>query len=97
MTEQTEHISIRTYVNVFIALLVLLVATVGVTAFDLGVLNLPVALLIAGVKTTLVLMYFMHLKPASGLVRLFALAALVWLGFLIVLALSDYVTRGWVL
>ena len=46
----------------FIALLFLTVITVGVAQFDLGALDMPVALLVAGVKASIVSLFFMHLR-----------------------------------
>ena len=42
--------------------MVLTVVTVGVAQFDLGSLDMPVALLVAGVKASLVCLFFMHLR-----------------------------------
>jgi cytochrome c oxidase subunit 4 len=44
------------------ALMVLTIVTVAVTYVDLGLMNLVVALLIATVKASLVITYFMHLR-----------------------------------
>ena len=50
------------YFKILLALIVLTILTVAVTSVELGPLTVAVALLIAGVKSTLVLLYFMHLK-----------------------------------
>jgi cytochrome c oxidase subunit 4 len=58
------------------ALLVLTAVTVGATWFDLGNLNLWIALGIATVKASLVILYFMHLRydrPVNALVLIVAL------------------------
>ncbi len=61
--EVHEHISpVSTYVKVFVALLVLTALTYGVSYMDLGNASLPVAMLVAFAKASLVCMYFMHLK-----------------------------------
>tara|TARA_Y100000766_G_C18413931_1_gene368767 strand:+ start:49 stop:489 length:441 start_codon:yes stop_codon:yes gene_type:complete len=49
-------------IGTFIALLFLTVITVGVAQFDLGSLDMPVALLVAGVKASIVSLFFMHLR-----------------------------------
>lgn len=57
-------------------LLFLTFLTVAVTWFDLGDLNLVVALLIAVVKASLVLLFFMHLRwdrPFNAIVLIFSL------------------------
>jgi len=83
----------RSYVLVYLALLLLLGATIGAAYMDLGPLNLALTLLIATLKAGLVLVFFMHIRESSGLVRFFALAGLIWLVILIGLTLSDYLTR----
>jgi cytochrome c oxidase subunit 4 len=55
-------VPLKVLAAVFLALLVLTVVTVAVTAVELGNLNLYVALAIAGLKATLVVLYFMHLR-----------------------------------
>lgn len=49
------------YFDIWVALLLLTVITVTVAFFDLGVLNLVVALGIATLKAALVTLFFMHL------------------------------------
>jgi cytochrome c oxidase subunit 4 len=92
----TEHVESRTtYVVVFIALLILLVLSIIVARFDLGYANTFVALAISMVKTVLIMLYFMHLRHSSALLRVVALGGLLWLAIMIILAFSDYPTRSW--
>lgn len=90
---------LRTYFGVFATLLVLTGVTTGVAYVDLGALNTTVALLIAGVKATCVILIFMHVKFSGRLIWLFAGAGFAWLVILIAMTLSDYRTRqmldGW--
>jgi cytochrome c oxidase subunit 4 len=89
-------ISIRGYFAVFVALLALTALTTGVAFLDLGgVGNVAVALAIAAGKAALVALYFMHLRYSSRLTVLFAGAGIFWLGILLVLTMSDYLSRGW--
>jgi cytochrome c oxidase subunit 4 len=95
-----QHITVRQYAEIFAALMGLLVLTVAAALipFDrwhLAALGISVALTIAAVKATLVVLYFMHVKMSSALTKVFVVASLVWLAILIGLTLSDYVTRGW--
>ena len=54
---------VRAYIGVFVALAIATVITVAASTIDLGGhLNMGVALLIAGVKASLVAAIFMHLK-----------------------------------
>jgi cytochrome c oxidase subunit 4 len=50
-------------------LLVLTAGTVGVSRIHLGVLNIWIAITIASVKATFVLLFFMHLKYESRVLK----------------------------
>jgi cytochrome c oxidase subunit 4 len=90
-----EHIlPVRTYLAVYGALLVLLVATVGAAFVDLEPLNFTVTMVIAIAKAALILLIFMHVRYAEKLVWVFSTAAFLWLTILIWLTLNDYFTRG---
>ncbi len=94
-TEGTPHgTRYRTYVRVWLGLLILTGATVSLAGMNLGRLAILSALLIAGVKSGLVLLYFMHLK--SERLSLFKVAVPLALGvFLvfIILTFSDVAFR----
>ena len=53
------------------------------------------ALTIAVTKALLVALIFMHLRHSPRLTLFVAAASLLWLGLLIVITASDYVTRSW--
>ncbi len=90
-----HHVSsVKSYVLVFAALMVLTVLTVIVAQFDLGWANDVVALTIAVTKALLVILFFMHVKYSTRLTTLTALAGFFWLALLILITLSDYATRG---
>lgn len=86
---------VRTYVLVFLALMVLTFTTVAVSRVELGEFNVVVAVTIAVVKATLVALFFMHVKDSSATTKLFIAAGLVWLIILLTFVLSDYLSRGW--
>ena len=91
----TEHItSVRTYVLVFIALMVLTAMTVMVAFQDFGAWNDVVALTIAVIKASLVVLFFMHIYRSARLSKLVVVSGLLWLAILIGLTLSDYLSRG---
>ena len=94
--EQHEHhvVSPRIYLVIFASLMVLTVVTVAASRYDFGPANTVVAMAIAVLKATLVVLFFMHVKYSSRLVQLLVAAAFLWLALLIAGALSDYVTRG---
>ena len=87
-------VATRTYLIVAGVLLVLLGLTLAVSFLPVGPWRLAVGLLIAGVKASLVAVIFMHLRWSSPVMRLFAVAGLVWLAILLTLTLTDYLTRG---
>jgi cytochrome c oxidase subunit 4 len=59
----------------------------------LGLLNTPIAMLIAFVKAALIVLVFMNVGYAPPLVRVFAAAGFLWLTILLVLTFSDVLTR----
>ena len=93
----SEHIvPLRIYVTIFLALLVGTTLTVWAGLHDFpGKLNLIIALTIAVIKATLVVLYFMHIRYSSRLIWVVFTSALFWLVILFALTFSDYWTRGW--
>lgn len=89
------HPSPRAYAAVFFALLLLTATTVGAAFVDLGPFNLPAALLIAALKATLVVLYFMHVRFSARIIWIVAGAGFLWLAHLIGGVLADYFTRPW--
>ena len=93
----SEHIvPVRIYVTIFLALLVGTGLTVMAAFIDFPwQLNTIVALTIATIKATLVVLFFMHVRYSTRLVWVIVAAALFWMGILFALTLSDFYTRGW--
>jgi len=89
-----EHPTVRAYLMVYAALMVLLVATVVLAFIDLHV-NFLVSMIIAVIKATMVVLIFMHVRYNEKLVWIFAGASFLWLAILFALSLNDYLTRGW--
>jgi cytochrome c oxidase subunit 4 len=87
------HPTTRVYVAVFIALMVLLALTVGVSEIHFGAMNFAVAVAIASMKALLILLFFMHVRYSEPLTWLVAGAGFFWLAILFALTLSDYFTR----
>jgi len=83
----------RTYIIVWIALLILTVLTWGVSYINLGMGNVAVALLIASLKAALVALFFMHLRYENRLVWAFALVPLLFLALIIFGTLADTMSR----
>lgn len=91
----TDTSSTRTYVIVFVALLVLTALTVGAAFIDLRGLNNTAALVIAATKAALVVTYFMHVRHSTGLIKATIAAGGIWLAILIGLTVGDYISRPW--
>ncbi|HWP46708.1 MAG TPA: cytochrome C oxidase subunit IV family protein [Candidatus Limnocylindrales bacterium] len=91
-----EHVeSKKVYFTVFVVLMVLTFITIQVAFMDLGWLNNILALGIAVCKATLVALFFMHVRYSTRLTWVVILGGLFWLGIMIALTLSDYLTRSW--
>ena len=84
---------LKTYLTIFGALMVLTAVTVGVAYAELGALAGPIALLIAAVKATLVILYFMHVKYETKLIGLWALSGFIFVAILIVITLGEFAGR----
>jgi len=85
----------KLYILVFTALIVLTGLTTGVAFINLGKWNTVAALVIAVCKASLVVLFFMHLRWSSNLLRIVVASSLLWLAILIGLTLSDVFTRDW--
>ena len=83
----------RTYAAAYVALVGLTVATVSLSFARLSPWHLAVGLTFGVVKAALVALFFMHLVRSPGRTWLAAALGLFWLGILIVLSMSDYLTR----
>lgn len=55
--------------------------------------NTVLALTIAVVKATFVVLYFMHVRYSSRLIWVIVVAGIFWLGIMFALTVSDYLTR----
>jgi cytochrome c oxidase subunit 4 len=85
----------KVYFAIFAALMVLTAVTTAVAFVDLGPWNTVFALGIAFLKATLVALFFMHVKYSPRLTQVTLAGGIFWLAILIVLTLSDFVSRGW--
>ena len=94
-TEAHAVTSRRAYYLVFLALIILTCTTVALDYVELGRFNLIIALIIAVIKATLVVMIFMQVRTSSALTKIFVVAGLLWVFLLILFTFSDYASRGW--
>ncbi len=98
----SEHhvVPIKYYIGVFLLLMALTLLTVFVASFDLehiwGPLNIIVALTIAVIKATAVVLIFMHVRWSSRLTQVIVVSGVFWLIIMLAFTVSDYLTRsGW--
>ena len=86
----------KTYIAVWITLMILTVATAAVSRIDLGKVSAIVALTIATGKALLVVLFFMGVKYISQKMTIVVIVAgIFWLAILMVLSMADYGTRLW--
>jgi cytochrome c oxidase subunit 4 len=93
----TDHIvvPVRTYVTVFLGLLICTLLTVFVAKQDFGVLNTAVALTIACFKATLVIWFFMGVRYNTPLTKVVVVSGFAWLLIMFGLGMGDYLSRPW--
>ena len=83
------------YAMVFGTLLVGTALTVIAANFDMGVMNPVIALAIACTKAVIVILFFMHVKYQSRLIKMTVAAGFFTFLILITMTLSDYISRAW--
>jgi cytochrome c oxidase subunit 4 len=95
--EHAEHhiVTPKTYAMVFGALLLGTAITVKAAFVDLGILNPIVALGIACTKAVIVILFFMHVKYQSKLVKMTVGAGFFTFLVLVTMTLTDYMSRAW--
>ena len=92
--EHTEHIvPPGIYLTIILTLLALTGATVWAAYVNLGPFNIVLALAIATLKATLVVLFFMHAKYVPKRTQLVIIAGVFWLALLLFMTLSDYFSR----
>ncbi len=90
--EQVEHKShsYNKYFLVWLGLLTLTAITVAVAGINLGQITIATALIIASIKSYLVLTVFMHLSSESKAFKIFVGVALFFIVISLVLLFADY-------
>jgi len=74
---------------VFVALTILTIITVFQASFDLGSLDVAVTMVIATIKATLVMLFFMHLAFDKPFNLIIFLSSFVFVALFIIFTLSD--------
>jgi cytochrome c oxidase subunit IV len=88
-------VSKKTYIVVWAALMCLTALTGAVSYINLHQWSAPIAMAIAALKAVLVALFFMHLRyERQKVIWAWVVAGVFWLSILLVLSMSDYLTRG---
>jgi len=93
--EHTErHITpFSLFAKVLIVLLILTTVSVLITEMHFGALSVAVALTVASVKVSLVLIFFMHLKWENTFLRLMVAGVFIIFTLVIIFTFIDYLLR----
>ncbi|MEO0270972.1 MAG: cytochrome C oxidase subunit IV family protein [candidate division WOR-3 bacterium] len=82
------------YFYTWLSLIILTFLTVSLTPLRIFNSSIIIAITIAGIKSTLVVLYFMHLKYEDRIFKYMVLFALSSLIIILILLFSDYPFRG---
>ena len=95
--EHASHhiVSPAQYAMVFATLLACTALTVFAADINLGVFNPIIALAIASFKGVIVILFFMHVKYQSRLIKVTVGAGFFMFLVLVTMTLSDYISRAW--
>ena len=92
----SEHIvSPKLYVLVFLGLIIFTGLTYSIALINLGPFNAMVAIIIAMIKTMLVILFFMHVKYSPKMTKVTIISGFFFLLILIALSMTDYISRPW--
>jgi len=94
MENEKHHITpYRSHALILVILLTLTMISVLATQINFSTFSVGVALLIASVKVTFVLIYFMHLKHESKLIRGMVVGVFTLFAIVVVITFIDYLLR----
>lgn len=95
MKKIIPNVAIRIYCGVFILLIFLTALTVFLARFDFGGASLFVIVLIAALKSTLVLLYFMHMWQDSKFYVVILLTSIFFVSLFFLFPILDIASRDW--
>ncbi|MDF1573217.1 MAG: cytochrome C oxidase subunit IV family protein [Bacteroidales bacterium] len=94
MAEEKHHItSYKTYLLVLSLLIVFTLLSVAITQIELSRWAAAAALLVAGIKSTFVLMIFMHLKYDQRMFRVMVGLIVALVVVVIIITMLDFLFR----
>ena len=91
--EEHRHLGYGVYVVTWLALLMLTGLTVTVAGMQLRGLSILVALSVASVKATIVVLFFMHLREENKMFKIMFIVSVVVLGIFIGMTFFDILYR----
>lgn len=91
--EKNHIIPYRTFLYILALLITLTLTSVAITQIYLGTLTVMLALLIAAIKSSFVLRYFMHLKFENKFFSIAVIAVVLILSVVIIITFLDYLYR----
>jgi cytochrome c oxidase subunit IV len=91
--EIPEILSYRLLITVLALLLILTALTIGVSMINLGKLNVWIALIIASAKSSLVVIFFMHMKFENKAVKISLVSTICFAAILVGFIFWDIVYR----
>ena len=83
----------RTYVIILVILIILALTSVALTQIYLGTLTVALALIIAVIKSSLVLRFFMHLKFENRMFTIGVVSVALLISTVIIVTFLDYLYR----
>ncbi|HEY3762325.1 MAG TPA: cytochrome C oxidase subunit IV family protein [Verrucomicrobiae bacterium] len=83
------------FIATWLVLVVLLFSMTALSYFISNTAGWAAILVLAIIQMLLVLSFFMRLRHSSKVVRICSAAGFLWLMIMIVITLSDYLTRQW--
>lgn len=94
MSDKNQHIaSYKSHILVLLGLIALTAITVLITSVELGPYNTAAAMIIAMIKGTIVLLYFMHLKFEEKIYGIMVAIVLAIFTAVIIVTFFDYLYR----
>ncbi|MCU4173763.1 cytochrome C oxidase subunit IV family protein [Carboxylicivirga sp. N1Y90] len=87
---ESHIVPYKTYGIILSVLIVLTLISVAVTRIELASLTVFVAILLAAVKSSFVLIYFMHLKFDNKLLKALVAAVFILIALVMVVTFLDY-------
>jgi cytochrome c oxidase subunit 4 len=91
--EKTHVSSYTSHLIILSILLALTFITVFVSEINFGAFSVGVALLIASIKATTVLTYFMHLKYESTFIKWMVAGVFILFALVVIITFIDYLLR----